>query len=87
MTTHTYDLLDTVYANVTATAVGTAYGGTLTGTLATAADANPQITTITTGTDTYVSDLQGLIFQVTADHATTTAHDVIGAFVDFNWTA
>ena len=88
VTAHTYDLLDTVYANNVAVAVGTAYGGTLTGTLATTAQpTNPYVTAITTGTDTYISDLQGLFFQVTVDNAATSEYDSDGLFVDFNWTA
>ncbi len=87
MNAHTMDLLDTVYANNVATAVGTAYGGTLTVTLATATQANPYVTTMTTGTDTYIADLQGLFVQISANHGATTTYDSIGVFVDFNWTA
>ena len=79
---HTYDLATATYANSTATAVATTFGGTLTGTLGTAADADPYVTAITTGTDTYLTTLAGLYFVVTANAAAGTVYKVHGAFLD-----
>lgn len=82
MDAHTYDILDAVYADQVAVSVGTSYGGTLTGTLATVKQTTPQVATITTGTDTFLSDLQGLLLQVTANNAATTVYRTYGVFLD-----
>lgn len=79
---HTYDLTTALYANSAATTIASTFGGTLTGTLPTAADADPQVTAITTGTDTYLTTLSGLYFVVTANAAASTVYKVHGVFFD-----
>ena len=83
MDAHTYDLLTATYADATAVSVATTLGGTLTGTLITAfAGTQPRATAITTGTDSFIADLQGSYFQVTANNATTSGYDAYGVFFD-----
>ena len=88
LTTHTYDLHQTTYANNVAVSVSSTIGGTLTGTLATATQANPYVTAITIGTPYVIganTDLIGDYFEVTLVFAATSAYDIYGLFVDYNY--
>ena len=88
LTAHTYDLLDAVYAHAAAVTVGTAWGGTITGTLGTATTTNLDVIALTTGTDSYITDLTGLYLQVTIDFSgSATVYDCHGLFLDGNFTA
>jgi len=88
LTTHTYDLHQTTYANNVAPSVVSTIGGTLTGTLATATQAQPYVTSITIGTPYIVganTDLVADWFEVSAVATATCVYDVYGVFVDFNY--
>ena len=84
---HTAVLSDVTYANTTAVAV-TSHGGTLAGTLATATNANPYVTTLTPGTPAYENgSLVALRLELVVDAALTSVYDLYGVFVrySFNW--
>ena len=84
---HTAVLSDVTYANITAVAV-TSHGGSLSGTLATATDADPYVTTLTPGTPAFDNgSLVDLRLEISVDAAATSVYDLYGIFVrySFNW--
>jgi len=85
MDAHTYDMLETTYANTTAPAVSTTVGGTLSGTLATATNAQPYLTRVTFGTPYFMRQDRASYIQITANRALTTVYRVYGAFLDLAW--
>lgn len=69
------------YANNTAVAVA-AHGGTVSGSLATATQANPYVSTLTLGTQTFdVTALTDVRIQIAIVAAATSAYDFYGLFV------
>lgn len=82
---HTAVLSDVTYANNVAVAV-TSHGGTLAGTLATATDADPYVTTLTPGTPAYDNvALTALRLELVVDAAATSVYDLYGVFVNYSF--
>ena len=85
MDAHSAVLSDVTYANNVAVAV-TSHGGSLAGTLATATDANPYVTTLTPGTPAYDNGaLTDLRLELTVDTAATSDYDLYGIFVNYSF--
>ena len=88
LVTHTYDILQTTYANNVANAVVATVGGTLSGALATATQANPYVTRITLGT-LYVlganTALRNVTLEISWDAAATSVLDYYGCYLNFNY--
>lgn len=88
LTTHSYDIHDTVYANNAAPAVTSTIGGTLSGTLATATQAQPYLSTITPGTPFILganTTRRTTFLELTVVAAATSVYDLYGIFVRFNY--
>lgn len=88
MDAHTYDISQATHANNTAVALDDTVGGTLSGTLATATQASPYLSTITLGTPLIVganTTRTSLWLEVTVDTAATTVYDFYGAYVRFDY--
>lgn len=84
LTSHTPTLSNVVYANNVAVAVS-AHGGTISGTLATATQANPYVSTLTLGTKTFeVSSLGDVRLQIAVVAGGTTAYDFYGLVVNLD---
>lgn len=84
LTTHTAVIDSVTYANNTAVAVAS-HGGTLSGTLAIATQANPYLSTITLGTQSFaVTDNQDIRMEVAVVAAATSAYDFYGFIVNFD---
>lgn len=88
LTAHTYDLVRATYANNLAVVLDATIGGTLSGALATATQANPYVTPITVGTPFIVGNNVDLVtdwFELFVNAAATTVYDLYGVFVDYNY--
>lgn len=89
LNSHTYDITQVTYANNTANAVVTTPGGTLTGTLATATQANPYVTNLSLGTPYVIATntaLRSCDLEIAWDAAVGTVLDYYGVYVrlDYN---
>ena len=85
---HTYDAHQTTFANNVANAVVSTIGGTLTGTLATATQANPYVTRVTFGTPYVLGSnvaLRAIVLEISWDAAATTVLDYYGAYVNYDY--
>lgn len=86
LNSHAFDLHQTTYANNAAPVVSSTVGGTLSGTLATATQAQPYVSTITVGTPFVVNTtLVELWLEIAIDAAAGTVYDLYGAQVRFNY--
>lgn len=88
LTAHTYDVHQTTFANNVAPAIVSTVGGTLTGTLATAVQANPYVTRITFGTPYVVGDntaLRDVVLELSATASATTVLDYYGIYVNCDY--
>lgn len=84
---HTYDLAKTTYANNAAPVIDSTIGGTLSGTLAVATQAQPYVTTITIGTPFTIghnTTLATTWFELEVNAAATSVYDFYGMFLRFN---
>lgn len=77
-------LSNVLYTNNTAVSVS-AHGGTVTGSLATATQANPYVSSLTLGTQTFeVTANQDVRLQLAINSAATSVFDLYGIFVTFD---
>lgn len=86
---HTYDIHQVVHANNVANAVTSTFGGTLSGTLATATQSNPYVTRITLGTPAVIGGntaARGVLLEISWDAAAGSVLDYYGIYcnVDYN---
>lgn len=87
LTTHAATISTVTYANNTAVAVA-AHGGTISGTLATATQANPYVSTLTLGTQSFaVGVLADVRLQVAVTAAATSAYDLYGLVITLDQTS
>ena len=85
---HTYDLVKATYANNVAVATDATIGGTLSGALATATQANPYLTTVTLGTPYVLGEnltRVAAMLELTVNAAATSVYDLYGVFVRYNY--
>lgn len=88
LTTFTYDLQQRTFANNVAVAVSATVGGTLSGALATATQANPYVTRITLGTPYVLGSnvaLRDLTLELSVVAALTSAFDLYGCYVNCDY--
>ena len=85
LTTHTFNISAVTYANNTAVAVA-AHGGSITGTLATATQANPYLTNLLLGTQSFVITAGvDVRLEIEVVAALTSAYDLYGLFVNYDF--
>lgn len=85
LTSQTATISAVTYANNTAVAVA-AHGGTVTGSLATATQAQPYLSTLTLGTQSFVVTANvDVRIQIAIVAAATSAYDFYGFFVNYNY--
>lgn len=85
LTTHSYAAQSTTYANNTANAVA-AFGGTWTGTLETAIQTNPYLTTLTPGTPAWFNTADAFVhLELTVTTAAGGAYRLQGAYIKYTY--
>lgn len=87
---HAFDIHEVTYANNVANAVDATLGGTLLGTLATATQANPYVTSIGPAVASPIvvgrnTALRNLILEIAWDAAATSILDYYGLYVRYNY--
>lgn len=85
---HTYDIHTAAYVNNIAVVLASTFGGTLTGTLATATQANPYVTRITLGTPSSPglnSVVQNTNLEISWDAAPTSVLTYYGIFLNVHY--
>lgn len=87
LTSQTGTVWTTTYANNTANVIA-AHGGTLSGTLAVATQANPYVSVLTLGTPVFADTaLQDVRLQIAVVAAATSVYDIYGLVVNYNQTS
>ena len=87
LTSHTPTISAVTYANNAAVAVA-AHGGSITGSLATATQANPYVSTLTLGTPAFdVTALADVRLQIAVVAQATSAYDFYGLVITLNQTS
>lgn len=85
---HTYDAHETTFANNTAPAVVSTIGGTLSGTLVVATQAQPYVTRITFGTPYVLGAnvaLRNTVLEIAWDAAATSVLRYYGAYINYDY--
>lgn len=85
---HSYDIHEATHANNVANAIVSTAGGTLSGTLAVAAQANPYVTRITLGTPYVINAntaARSAVFEISWDAAATSVLSYYGIYLNCNY--